>query len=138
MAKFQIIISDTETGHSKSLELEGNRAVPLIGRKLGEIIDGSVVDMSGKELQLTGGSDKDGFPMRPNVHGGVRVRAIISGGTGFQSHKKGKRKRKSLRGNIITEDIVQVNMKIVKPEKEEKKAKKPVEKVSEKLKSNSK
>ncbi|MCK4952911.1 30S ribosomal protein S6e, partial [Candidatus Bathyarchaeota archaeon] len=130
MAKFQIIISDPETGQSQSIEMEGNRAVPLIGRKLGEVIDGSIVDMSGHELRLTGGSDKDGFPMRPSVHGGVRIRAMISGGTGFRSHKKGERKRKSLRGNVITEDIVQVNMKLVKkPQKEEKKAAKPVKKV---------
>ena len=138
MAKFQIIISDTETGQSQSMELEGNRAVPLIGRKLGEVIDGSIVDMSGRELRLTGGSDKDGFPMRPNVHGGVRIRAIISGGTGFRSHRKGERKRKSLRGNVITEDIVQVNMKLVKAKTEEPKAKKAVAKVAAKPKTTSK
>lgn len=139
MAKFQIVISDTETGQSRSIELEGNRAVPLVGRKLGEVIDGSIVDMSGQELRLTGGSDKDGFPMRPDVHGGVRIRALISGGTGFRSYKKGERKRKSLRGNVITEDIVQVNMKLVtKPKKEEKKAEKPVAKVAAKPKTTSK
>jgi small subunit ribosomal protein S6e len=94
----------------------------LIGRKLGEVIDGSVVKMSGHKLKIAGGSDKDGFPMRPNVHGGVRVRAILSEGVGFHPSQKGERQRKTLRGDVITEDIVQINMKIVeKPEK----AKKP-------------
>ena len=114
MAKFKIIISDPETGKSRSVELEGTRAVPLIGRKLGEVIDGSVVGMSGQKLRITGGSDKDGFPMRPNVHGGVRVSVIVAGGVGFQSHEKGERRRKTLRGSVITEEIVQINMKIVK------------------------
>jgi small subunit ribosomal protein S6e len=122
MAKFKTIISDPETGKSRFVEVEGTQAVPLIGRKLGEVIDGSVVKMSGHKLKITGGSDKDGFPMRPNVHGGVRVEAILSEGVGFQPSQKGERQRKTLRGDVITEDIVQINMKIVeKPEK----AKKP-------------
>jgi len=121
MAKFKIIISDPEAGKSRFVEVEGTQAVPLIGRKLGEVIDGSVVKMSGRKLKITGGSDKDGFPMRPNVHGGVRVRVILSEGVGFQPSQKGERQRKTLRGNVITEDIVQINMKIIeKPKKAEK------------------
>jgi len=125
MAKFKIIVSDPETGKSRSVEVEGTQAVPLIGKKLGEVIDGSVVKMSGRELKITGGSDKDGFPMRPNVHGGVRISAILSEGVGFQPSQKGERQRKSLRGNVITEEIVQINMKVVEKPKEPKKAKKP-------------
>ena len=96
MAKFKIIVSDPETGKSRSVEVEGTRAVPLIGRRLGEVIDGSVVGMSGHKLQITGGSDKDGFPMRPNIHGGVRVSVILSEGVGFQPSQRGERQRLSL------------------------------------------
>ena len=125
MAKFKIIVSDPETGKSQSLELEESQAVPLIGRKLGEVIDGAAVKLSGYKLKITGGSDKDGFPMRPNIHGGVRVGAILSEGVGFHSSQKGERKRKSLRGNVITEAIVQINMKIAEKPKKSKKAGKP-------------
>jgi small subunit ribosomal protein S6e len=121
MAKFKIIISDPETGKSRFVEVEGTQAVPLVGRRMGDVIDGSVVKMSGQKLEITGGSDKDGFPMRPNVHGGVRARAILSEGVGFHPSQKGERRRKTLRGDIVTEDIVQINMKIVeKPKKAEK------------------
>ncbi|MGB9714012.1 MAG: 30S ribosomal protein S6e [Candidatus Bathyarchaeales archaeon] len=125
MAKFKVVISDPETGTSKSVELEGARAAPLIGRRMGEVIDGSIVDLPGHKVQITGGSDKDGFPMRPNVHGGVRRGVVLSGGVGFNPETKGARRRKTVRGNVITDEIVQVNMKIVeKPkEKEKKKAK---------------
>lgn len=125
MAKFKIIISDPEKGNSQIVELEGSRAAPLIGRKIGEEIDGSIVGLAGKKLQITGGSDKDGFPMRADVHGGVRARVILTQGTGFKPTKKGERRRKTVRGNIITEEIVQINMKIVgkKPEKTEKREK---------------
>jgi len=134
MAKFKVIISNPETGKSNFVEIEGTRAVPLIGRKSGEIIDGAVVGLSGQKLQITGGSDKDGFPMRPNIHGGVRAAVIISEGVGFKPPQVGERKRKTVRGNIITEDIVQINMKIAKAsEKEEKKEepKKPEKKEKE-------
>ena len=60
-----------------------------------------------------GGSDKDGVPMRPDVHGGVRRNVVLSGGSGFNPERKGERKRKTVRGNVITDEIVQVNMKIV-------------------------
>jgi len=117
LAKFKVIISDPADGTSQSMELEETQAVPIIGRKLGEIIDGTAVKLSGYKLKITGGSDKDGFPMRPNIHGGVRVGAILSGGVGFHSSKKGERKRKTLRGNVITDEIVQINMKIIEKPK---------------------
>ena len=116
MAKFKVIVSDPD-GTSQSMELEETQAVPLIGRKLGEIIDGTVVKLSGYKLKITGGSDKDGFPMRPNIHGGVRVGAILSEGVGFHSSEKGERKRKTLRGNVITDSIVQINMKVIEKPK---------------------
>ncbi|MEA2089865.1 MAG: 30S ribosomal protein S6e [Thermoproteota archaeon] len=126
MARFKINVSDPETGQSKPVELEGARIVPLIGRKLGEVVDGSVVGMSGHKLRITGGSDKDGFPMRPNIHGGTRTRVIVGKGVGFNPIRVGERRRKSLRGSVITEEIVQINMKIVeKPKKAKEKKEKP-------------
>lgn len=137
MAKFKIIISDPETGTSKTVEVEETRAIPLIGRKISEIIDGSIMGLSGHKLQITGGSDKDGFPIRSNVHGGVRRRVILSGGIGFNPQHKGERRRKTVRGNVITDEIVQINMKIVeKPKrpKEKKKAKEKEEKPKKEVK----
>lgn len=113
MAKFKVIVSDPNAGTSKVVELEEARAVPLIGRKLGEIVDGAIVDLPAQKVQITGGSDQDGVPMRGNVHGGVRRAIVLSGGTGFTPKKKGERKRKTVRGSIITDEIAQVNMKIV-------------------------
>jgi len=118
MAKFKVIVSDPETGTSKVVELEESRATPLIGRKIGETIEGAIVDLPAHKLKIVGGSDKDGVPMRPSVHGGVRRRVVLSGGVGFNPSNKGERKRKTVRGNMITDEIVQVNTKIVeKPKK---------------------
>ena len=124
MAKFKIIISDPETGTSKTVEVEETRAIPLIGRKIGEAIDGSIMGLPGHKLQITGGSDKDGFPIRSNVHGGVRRRVVLGGGVGFNPQDKGERRRKTVRGNVITDEIVQINMKIVEKPKRPKERKK--------------
>jgi len=122
MAKFKVIVSDPQAGTSKVVELEEARAAPFIGRRVGETIDGSVVDLPAYKVQILGGSDKDGVPMRGNVHGGVRRNVVLSGGAGFSPKKKGERKRKTVRGSTITDEIVQINMKIV-----EKPAAKPSE-----------
>ncbi len=118
MAKFKVIVSDPEAGTSKVVELEEARAVPFIGKKIGETVAGAVVDLPAHKLQIMGGSDKDGVPIRPNVHGGVRRNVVLSGGTGFKPQNKGERRRKTVRGNVITDEIVQINTKIVeKPKK---------------------
>jgi small subunit ribosomal protein S6e len=113
MAKFKVILSDPQTGTSKVVELEEARAAPFIGRKIGETMDGAAVDMPSTKVKIMGGSDKDGVPMRPDVHGGVRRKVVLSGGVGFNPTKCGERKRKAVRGNVITDEIVQLNIKIV-------------------------
>ena len=120
MAKFKIVVSDPDKGESKIVELDGAKAMPLLGRKMGEIIDGAVLGMAGSKLKITGGSDKDGFPMNANVHGGVRIRIIVSKSVGFHPKCKGERRRRTLRGNVITEDVVQINMKVIMSKKAEK------------------
>lgn len=118
MVKFKVIVSDPEAGTSKVVELEETRAAPFIGKKIGETVDGTVVDLPAHKLQIMGGSDKDGVPIRPNVHGGVRRNVVLSGGVGFNPRNKGERRRKAVRGNVITDEIVQINTKIIeKPKK---------------------
>ena len=125
MAKFKVIISDPATGTSKVVELEESRAAPLVGRRIGETVEGTLVDMPGHKLEIKGGSDRDGVPMRPSVHGGVRRNVVLAGGVGFNPKDKGQRRRKTVRGNVITDEIVQINTKIIekpKTSKEEKDA----------------
>ena len=112
MAKFQINIGDT-TGKTYRIDIEeDSQTRPLIGLTLGEEINGDMIGFDGYKLKITGGSDSDGFPMNPSVQGGMRKRILSSGGIGFRPKLKGMRKRKSVRGNTISEDIYQINMKI--------------------------
>jgi small subunit ribosomal protein S6e len=112
-----LIISDPETGTTQKVELENARMTPLIGRRIGEVIDGSVANMQGHRIQLTGGCDKDGIPMRPDVHGGVKARVVLSGGVGYKPRNPGERRRVTVRGNTVTTDTTFLNFKIIEKPK---------------------
>jgi len=132
MAKFKVIVSDPEDGKSSVVELEESRAAPFVGRKIGETVDGTVLGLSGHKIIITGGSDKSGFPMRPDVHGGIKKKILLGRGVGFKPSQKSIRRRKTIRGNIITDDIAQINVRIAeKPAKKPKKTEEKSEPVKE-------
>jgi len=110
-------ISDPETGTTKKVEIDEDRMRVLIGRRIGEIIDGAVAGMPGYKLQLTGGCDKDGFPMRPDIHGGVKVKVLLSDGPGYRPRRRGERRKKTVRGNTVTPETTFLNLKIVEKPK---------------------
>ena len=112
MAKFQINLGATD-GKTYRLDIEEETKIrPFIGLTLGEEIDGDFLGFDGYKFLITGGSDTDGFPMNSSVQGAMRKRILSSGGVGYKPQRKGQRKRKSVRGNTISEDILQINMKI--------------------------
>lgn len=108
MVNFKVVISD-KTGKSLSHELKDKDAQPFLGSKIGDTFDSSLVGLSGGKLQITGGSDKSGTPMRSDVHGGVKKYVLLNTGVGMRDSTEGKRIRKLLRGNMITEEIYQLN-----------------------------
>lgn len=113
MASFKIVVADPKTSKSSSLELKDQQAQPLLGMKIGDEIDGSMVGIQGK-IKITGGSDKAGFPMRPDISGGVKKYVLMTKGIGFRKGaQEGKKKRKLVRGNTITDEIYQINALIV-------------------------
>jgi small subunit ribosomal protein S6e len=108
LAQFKLVISDP-SGKSVSQELRDRAAQPLLGSKIGDIIDSSVIGLTQGKIRITGGSDKSGTPMRQDVHGGVKKYVLLSRGVGMQSVGEGARVRKLVRGNTITEEIYQLN-----------------------------
>jgi small subunit ribosomal protein S6e len=109
---FKLIISQDENSHQ--LEVEAAESKKLIGLKIGEEFDASPVGLAGYTLCITGGSDKNGFPMKKDVEGSRRIKSLLSKGVGFQPKRKGERRRKTVRGNTISDDIVQINTVVVK------------------------
>ncbi|MCK4328171.1 MAG: 30S ribosomal protein S6e [Candidatus Diapherotrites archaeon] len=109
----KIVVSNPTDGKSYQKELESNQDKMLYGKKIGDAIKGDTLGMGGYELELTGGSDKQGFPMRVDFHGTSRKRLLLSTGPGYKAKRKGERRRKNIRGNTVAEDIAQVNLKVV-------------------------
>ncbi len=110
----KVVVSDPETGRAYNIELNEEKAKIFIGKRIGDTVDASPIGLKGYELLITGGSDKDGFPMRKDIHGRVRKRVLLSSPPGYRPKRKGVRRRKMVRGNEITPEIVQINTKIVK------------------------
>ena len=119
-----IFILSDPNGTSQRVEIEDAQLRPLVGTRIGQIIDGSLAGMQGYKLKFTGGTDKDGVPMRPDVHGSARARIVLSGGVGFKPTDKGMKKRKVVRGNTISAETAFLNFSIVEAPKA-KKAPKP-------------
>lgn len=139
MANFQFIVSDSKTRKAYKIEVDQDKAVGIVGKVIGKKFNGDILGLSGYELQITGGTDKDGFPMHPQVHGPGRKKIILSNPPCFHPKLKGQRRRKMVRGNTISRDIIQINCKILKTgtkpiesliqkEKKEEKVEKPKEK----------
>ena len=104
MTKF--VISDKE----KSYQTEKDLGI-IVGKKIGDKFNGDVIGLNGYVLEITGGSDKEGFPMRKDIEGIARKKIILIKGIGYRA-EKGKRQRKSIRGNTISQDIAQISCKV--------------------------
>ncbi len=122
---FKINISE-KSGKTYKLESE---AEALVEKSLHDKISGKEIlpDLEGYELEITGASDKAGFTAMENVEGIGLTRVLL--GYGKAMHRrprregkkkvsnprpKGLRMRKTVRGQVISPEIIQVNLKILK------------------------
>lgn len=110
----------------KTFKLEADTEF-LIGKKIGDKIEGKELknELEGYELEITGTSDIAGFPGFKKIEGSGLKRVLLTYGFGMHKkpRKEGKKKvqspkglrlKKTLRGNTISKDVIQVNMKIIK------------------------
>jgi small subunit ribosomal protein S6e len=112
LAHFKLVISDP-TGKSSSREIKDISAQPLLGSRIGDVLDSSIIGVSSGKIKITGGSDKSGTPMRADVHGGVKKYVLLSRGVGMKTRMEGARVRKLIRGNLVTDEIYQLNCSLV-------------------------
>ena len=127
MVELRIVISDPKTGKSVQRIVKEENRKPFNGLRLGAKVRGELLELTGYEFVLSGGSDDAGFPMRRDVQGTARVRILTNRGTGIKRPmKKGQRIRKTVSGNTVSPQTAQLNLKIEKmgtqdifPKKEE-------------------
>jgi small subunit ribosomal protein S6e len=114
MVEFKVVVNDVKGGKSHQVQISGHHANSLIGKKIGDEVDGIFISLPGYKLSITGGTDKNGFPMRNDLPGTIRRRLLLSKSKGFHPKENGLRHKKSIRGNTVNQDLVQINMKVIK------------------------
>ncbi|MEM2909933.1 MAG: S6e family ribosomal protein [Nitrososphaerota archaeon] len=124
----RLVLSDPSTGKAQTIQLTPQQFSLFIGKRIGDELDGSILGKSGFKVRITGGTDVDGFPMRLDVSGPRKASILFSGGVGFhpkekpsskrkkkrnRRRKEGLRKRVTVRGNMISDAIAQINAVLI-------------------------
>lgn len=109
--EIKLVISNPKTGKSYQKPVEDSA---LLGKKIGDKVSGDLFGLPGYELEIRGGSDSAGFPMRKDVDSSGRKHALLTDGPGVHIDRKGMKKRKTIRGNTIDESTAQVSVKVIK------------------------
>jgi len=88
----------------------------LSGKSIGDKVDGKELmpELDGYELEITGGSDNSGFPLAKGVEGLALRRLLLKRGFAMKDNREGVRLRKTVRGKIISSNIAQINLKVLK------------------------
>ena len=67
---FKVVVSDK----AETYQIEAEDAKQIVNLSIGDEFDGDIIGLPGYSLKITGGSDKNGFPMRKDVDGPRRVK----------------------------------------------------------------
>lgn len=89
----------------------------MYDKRISQEIDGDGLgeQFKGYKFRITGGFDKQGFPMMQGVLTARRVRLLLSPGqVYFRARKRGERRRKSVRGCIVSRDIAALALVVTK------------------------
>jgi len=88
MADFTVVVADPEDGSTYQQDVDGQDANRFVGRDIGEEVDGGAVGLDGYTLEITGGSDETGRPMRENVPGSNIKEMLLDGGVGLRAEPR--------------------------------------------------
>lgn len=110
-------ISNPLNNVQKSVEVDDDKKLlPFFEKRIGNEVPADSIgeEFAGYVFKITGGNDKQGFPMLQGVLTNGRVRLLLREGMKcYNPRRKGERKRKSVRGCIVGHDISALNVVIV-------------------------
>lgn len=101
---------------------EDKKLMPFFDKRMASEVPGDSLGDEFKDTiwKITGGNDKQGFPMKQGVLVNHRVRLLLKKGHScFRERRKGVRKRKSVRGCIVGSDINVLCLMLLKKGPEE-------------------
>merc|ERR1712194_40198 len=95
-------IANPVTGLQKVIEIDDDmKLLPFYDRRMSTEVSGDSLgdEFKGYVFTITGGNDKQGFPMKQGILTNGRVKLLFKKGMScFRERRKGCRKRKSVRG----------------------------------------
>ena len=107
----------------KKIEIHDDKKIRnFYDRRMGQEIDGEVLgdEYKGYIFKITGGNDKQGFPMKQGVLVNGRIRLLMKKRTTtYRPRRTGERKRKSVRGCICGPDLAVIALRITKKGEQE-------------------
>ncbi|WP_135854947.1 30S ribosomal protein S6e [Halorussus salinus] len=112
MADFQVVVADPDSGATYQRDVDGQDANRFLGKSIGDDVDGGAVGLDGFTVEITGGSDDAGRPMRGDVDGPNLKEVLLDGGVGYEPSRDGERKRVTVRGGEVSEATAQLNVKV--------------------------
>jgi len=116
-------IANPATGAQKLLDIDDEKRYRIFyDKKIAQEVPGDSLgdEWKGYIFRITGGNDKQGFPMKQGVLVPHRVRLLLSDGHScYRIRRTGERRRKSIRGCIIGPDIAVLSLVIVKQGEQE-------------------
>jgi small subunit ribosomal protein S6e len=111
-------ISYPANGSQKLIEIDDERKLRVfMEKRMGAEVPGDSIgdEFKGYVFKITGGNDKQGFPMKQGVMHPTRVRLLLADGHScYRARRTGERKRKSVRGCIVAADLSVLALAIVK------------------------
>merc|ERR1712060_1026012 len=93
------------------------KVCPFYEKRMGQEVEADTLgdEFKGYVVRITGGNDKQGFPMKQGVLTNGRVRLLLKEGHScYRARRNGERKRKSVRGCIVDGNLAVLNLAIVK------------------------
>jgi len=114
----QLNVSYPATGNQKLFEIVDEHKLRVFYEKrIGTEVDVDILgdEWKGYVLKISGGNDKQGFPMKQGVLTNGRVRLLLSKGHScYRPRRDGERKRKSVRGCIVDSNLSVLSLVVVK------------------------
>jgi len=107
----RLTLSDPKTKKSYNVEADEKTILHLLGKKIKDEVDLGMISPNLKGI-ITGGSDKQGFPMHTKLDFENSKKILTAKGVGFRASKKGERRRVRVAGRFITDKTAQVNIKL--------------------------
>lgn len=101
-----------------SFTIKAKEEQRLYGKKIGEQFNGSLLSpmFANTVVQVVGGNDYQGAPMSPKQATTKRIRLLLSeGDIGYRCKRHGVRRRMTVRGSVVSNEILALNVILVQP-----------------------